>query len=166
MVYDKSYKIAVKASLQVLGEQRKTLCNDCMSKQGDIFMGLYEPLQEERKLYFQMYTVRWLDKHWEMMMELMAKNSLKLSSNEKKELLGFFAGFFSEYMVSIINESVYADLAVRDLLKIKEEHIIALLNLAENCEAHLNELKLDGKKHDTFFKKRIEELKNSRRNTL
>ena len=166
MVYDKSYKIAIKASLQVLSEQRKILCNDCMSKQGDIFMGLYEPLQKERKLYFQMYTVRWLDKHWEMMMELMAKNSSKLSSNEKKELLGFFASYFSEYMVSIINESVYTDLAVRDMLKIKEGHIKALLNLAENCEANLNELKLDGKKHDAFFKKRIEELKNSRRNNL
>lgn len=166
MVYDKSYKIAVKASLQVLSEQRKILCNDCISNQGDIFMGLYEPLQEERKLYFQMYTVRWLDNHWEMMMELMDKNSSKLSSNEKKKLLGFFASYFSEYMVSIKNESVYADIAVRDLLKIKEEHIKGLLNLAENCEAHLNELKLDGKRHDAFFKKRIEELKDSRRNIL
>lgn len=161
MVYDQSYKIAVKASLQVLSEQRKKICNDCISKQGDIFMGLYEPSQEERKLYYQKYTIHWLDDHWEGMMALLEKYSFNLSSDERKELLGFFAHYFSEYMVSVKNQSIYADLAVRDILRVKEEHINGLLNLAGNCDVHLNELKLDLKKHDAFFKKRIEELKNS-----
>ncbi len=70
MLKNYDYRFCVKASLQVMKEQREKICDDSRYNHL-IYSGLHETNEELQTLYFQYYLIEWLDNHWSKMQEIL-----------------------------------------------------------------------------------------------
>lgn len=143
------YHFCVKASLQVMKEQRKNIYCDSKSNYL-IYSGLHETNEELQILYFQYYLVEWLDSHWIRMQEIL-DNHPEYSIDQRREFTLFYAEYFSKMMNSWVTTGVLSKKVIHDILQTQKETIQEIITISEKWEQNSNKLKLLLKKHKEQF---------------
>lgn len=149
MLKNYNYRFCVKASLQVMKEQRKKIYDDSQSNHL-IYSGLHETNEELQTLYFQYYLVEWLDSHWSRMQEIL-DNHPEYSIDQRREFTLFYAEYFSRMMNSWMTTGVLSKMIIPDILQMQKETIQEMITLSEKWEQNSNKLKLLLKKHKEQF---------------
>lgn len=143
-------------SLQILQEQRQRLTEDSINLQSGIGIGLHMPGKGEsfvQDLYFQQYSVNWLNQHWERMHNILEKHS-EYTQDQRKDITVFFAEYFKNLFMEYGQAT---PLLIPNLLKIKKEAIDNLLKYADKREQNSNSLRKDLVKHKEQYQKMIDE---------
>ena len=147
MLKNYDYRFCVKASLQVMKEQRENIyfdsCNNHL-----IYSGLHETNEKLQSLYFQYYLIEWLDSHWSRMQEILESHQ-EYSIDQKKEFTLFYAEYFSNMMTSWTMTGILSKLMIPNILQTQKEAIQEMLIFSEKWEQNSNKLKLLLKKHKT-----------------
>ena len=149
MLKNYNYRFCVKASLQVMKEQRKKIYDDSQSNHL-IYSGLHETNEELQTLYFQYYLVEWLDSHWSRMQEIL-DNHPEYSIDQRRVFTLFYAEYFSRMMNSWMTTGVLSKMIIPDILQMQKETIQEMITLSEKWEQNSNKLKLLLKKHKEQF---------------
>lgn len=158
MLKNYNYHFCVKASLQVMKEQRNRIYDDSQSNHL-IYSGLHETNEELQTLYFQYYLVEWLDNHWSRMQEILENHS-EYSLDQKREFTLFYAEYFSRMMNSWVTTGVLSKMMIPDILQTQKETIQEMLTFSEKWEQNSNKLKLLLKKHKEQFEYLIKQYED------
>lgn len=148
------YRFCVKASLQVMEEQREKIYNDSCNNDL-IYSGLHETNEKLQSLYFQYYLIEWLDGHWSKMQEILDRHT-EYGIDQKKEFTLFYAEYFSGMMNSWTKTGLLSKMMIPDVLQTQKEIIQNLIDLSEKWEQNSNKLKILLIKNKEQFKKIIE----------
>ncbi len=149
MLKNYDYRFCVKASLQVMKEQREKIYDDSCNNYY-IYSGLHEMNEELRSLYFQYYLIEWLDNHWSRMQEILESHP-EYSTDQKKEFTLFYAEYFSNIMTSWTTTGILSKLMIPDILQTQKKTIQEMITFSEKWEQNSNKLKLLLKKHKEQF---------------
>ena len=154
---DFDYRFCVMSSLQVLKDHREKLCTDSSyAHNSTIYNGLHEfESSSQRDLYFQLYLTEWLDTHWNKMNDLIDGNQ-EFRISAQKQMLLFFAEYFSKFIEECSSTGQLAKIAVPDLLKIKKKSLDDMIKVSERWKEQNEQLKSDSKKHREKFRRLIE----------
>lgn len=158
MLKNYNYRFCVKASLQVMKEQRNRIYDDSQSNHL-IYSGLHETNEELQTLYFQYYLVEWLDNHWSRMQEILENHS-EYSIDQKREFTLFYAEYFSKMMNSWVTTGVLSKMMIPDILQTQKETIQEMITFSEKWEQNSNKLKLLLKKHKEQFEYLIKQYED------
>lgn len=149
MLKNYDYRFCVKASLQVMKEQRENIyydsCNNYL-----IYSGLHETNEELQSLYFQYYLIEWLDNHWNRMQKILESHP-EYSIDQRREFTLFYAEYFSKIMTSWATTGVLSKMMIPDVLQTQKETIQEMIDFSEKWEQNSNTLKLLLKKHKEQF---------------
>lgn len=149
MLKNYDYRFCVKASLQVMNEQRKRIYDDSRSNHL-IYSGLHETNEKLQTLYFQYYLIGWLDEHWSRMQEILESHP-EYSVDQRREFTLFYAEYFSKMMTSWATTGVLSKMMIPDVLQTQKETIQEMIDFSEKWEQDSNKLKLLLKKHKEQF---------------
>lgn len=149
MLKNYDYRFCVKASLQVMKEQRENIYYDSCNNHL-IYSGLHETNEKMQSLYFQYYLIEWLDNHWSRMQEILESHP-EYSIDQKKEFTLFYAEYFSNMMTSWASTGILSKLMIPNILQTQKEAIQEMLTFSEKWEQNSNKLKLLLKKHKEQF---------------
>ena len=157
MKLTEDYRKNVKVALKIMQLQRAALHHDVMRHYSVLYNGLHElDSQKVRTLYFDAYLLEWIDQHWEKL----AKNVQNCSRKDQREMITFFASYFSELMQITIGKASYA--AAPELLKAQLASISQLIELTDEWDERNNQLQVNLKKHKYHYKKLIEQAQAAR----
>jgi len=157
MLVNNDYRFTVKASLQIMREQREKLCSDCLDTGSGIYEGLHELKPENRCLYFQSYLTEWLDSHWECLDSVLGRHP-EYTKDQQKQIILFFAEYFSKFLDDYDSSGIMSKLIIPDLLKAEQETLKDMIAINSKWEENLRKLKIEIKKHEEEFRKLISEL--------
>jgi len=157
MLINYDYRFCVRASLQVMKDRRSQLCKDTLQYHHIVYNGLHDSKPEVQKLYFQYYLVQWFDSHWDYMQEILNQHK-EYTRDQRKQMILFFAEYFSEILNNYDNSGVMAKLMIPNLLQVQKETLKEMLALNEKWMENSSKLKVEIKKHDEEFKRLIDEL--------
>ena len=149
MLTNYDYRFCVKASLQVMREQREKVYVDSLYNHL-VYSGLHETNKELHTLYFQYYFVEWLDSHWSRMQEILDSHP-EYSIDQKRDFTLFYAEYFSQMMTSWETLGILSKMVIPDILKVQKETIQEMITFSEKWEQNSNKLKLLLKKHKEQF---------------
>lgn len=156
---EQNYREYVRLSLHVMKELRYKIYKDSKEHYSGIYTGLHESESDNvRDLYFQAYEMEWLDTHWTILTNLLNQNYKK---NTQRDITLFFAERFSSFMSELDNASLFAKLAMRELVKVQKEDIEQMIAVSSKWEEKNNQLKVNLKKHKEHFKKLIEKSRST-----
>lgn len=149
MLKNYDYRFCVKASLQVMKDQREKICDDSRDNHL-IYSGLHETHKELQTLYFQYYLVEWLDNHWSRIQKILERHP-EYSIDQKKEFTLFYAEYFSDMMASWTTTGILSKMMIPDILQTQKETVQEMITFSEKWEQNSNKLKLLLKKHKERF---------------
>lgn len=153
MKIEQDYKTCVRFSLRVMQELRDKVYKDSMEHYSVIYNGLHEPESNNvRELYFQAYEMEWLDNHWETLARMLKQYNSEYKRGEQKDITLFFAEYFSKFMSELSTDSLYAKMAMRDLIAAQKKVIEQMISYADRWEERNNQLRVNLKKHKEHFK--------------
>lgn len=158
MLKSYDYRFCVKASLQVMKEQREKICDDSHSNHL-IYSGLHETNEKLQTLYYQYYLIKWLDNHWSRMQKILESHP-EFSIDQKREFTLFYAEYFSKMMTSWATSGILSKMMIPDILQTQKETIQEMIDFSEKWEQNSNKLRLLLIKHKEQFEyliKRYEE---------
>ncbi|MDE6708163.1 MAG: hypothetical protein K2K06_09040, partial [Oscillospiraceae bacterium] len=147
MLKDNNYRFEVKASLQIMREQRNALCSSSLDTGSKIYLGLHELKSEIRSLYFQYYLTEWFDAHWSTLESVLDRH-LEYTKDQQKLVKLFFAEFFVKFLENYDSSGIMAKIMIPDLLKSELETLKDLIELDGKFEDNYNKIKIEIKKHD------------------
>ena len=157
MLNQENYKFEVKASLQIMREQRDALRSACLNTGSGIYFGLHELKPEVRNLYFQHYLTGWMDAHWTMLESVLDRHP-EYSKDQQKLIILFFAKYFSEFLENYDSSGIMAKIMIPDVLKSTQEFLKDMLEANNIWEENFNKIKIEIKKHDEEFRRLIQQL--------
>ena len=149
MLKNYDYRFCVKASLQVMREQREKICVDSHSNYC-IYNGLHETNEKLQELYFQYYLIEWLNNHWSRMQEIL-DNHPEYSIDQKKQFTLFYAQYFGKMMTLWAATDSLSKTMIPDVLQTQKEAIQELITFSEKWEENSNKLRLLLKKQKEQF---------------
>lgn len=153
---ERDYRFCVKMSLQVLAEQRKQLMGDSTSINPTIRTGLHKSRELEsaiRHLYFEKYSLHWLDEHWAKMHEILDRHSTEYSKEQQKDITLFFAEHFGGlFSTCFTHTPVFMKSVMPELLKQKSEILQMLINFNDKWEQNSKAILADVAKHDEQYR--------------
>ncbi len=157
MLNQENYRFEVKASLQIMREQREALCSASLNTGSGIYLGFHELKPEIRHLYFQHYLTGWFDAHWSTLESVLDRHP-EYSKDQQKLIILFFAEFFTEFLENYDSSGIMAKVMIPDLLKSEQETLKELLEANNKWEENFNKIKIEIKKHDEEFRRLIQQL--------
>lgn len=160
MIINYDYRFCVKASLQVMKDRRKQLCNDTLQYNSIVYNGLHDSKPEIQKLYFQYYLVQWFNSHWDYMEKILTQHK-EYTRDQRKQMILFFAEYFSTILNHYDSSGVMAKLMIPNLLQVQKENLKEMLALNEKWMENSNKIKVEIKKQDEEFRRVITELDNN-----
>lgn len=153
---ERDYRFCVKMSLQVLAEQRKQLMVDSTSINSTIRTGLHKSGEHEsaiRHLYFEKYSIQWLDEHWAKMHQILDRHCTEYSKQQQKDMTLFFAEYFGELFSTCFKHTpVFMKSVMPELLKQKSEILQMLIKSNEKWDQNSNALLADIEKHKEQYR--------------
>lgn len=149
MLKNYDYRFGVKASLQVMREQREKIYTDSMYNYC-IYNGLHETNEKLQELYFQYYLVGWLSGHWSKMQEILDSHP-EYSIDQKKQFTLFYAEYFSRMIALCATTGSLSKTMIPDTLQAQQDAIRELIMFSEKWEENSNKLKLLLKKQKEQF---------------
>ena len=155
------YRFCVEILLDILKKRRKELTNDSINLHPNIKTGLHKSDEYDdtvRSLYFQKYSVRWLDSHWKALQEKLDRDT-EHSINEKRRIIAFFAKYFKNLFGKCMNTQIFSKELIPDLLKIEMAGIDEILKNADKADEKLESLSAEMVKHEDLFRQKLKELK-------
>lgn len=163
MLAVKDYKQTSAIALDIMKSSRKKLFDDVMKHNSTIFEGLHEFSSDNvRDLYFDAYTMEWLDSHWKELTEHLKLHSREYSSSEQCDITLFFANFFSDFIMEFDNGSDLSKIATHELIKAKRESLDQMLLLSSEWEERSNKMRVELKKNKEHFKRLIDNAKKTK----
>ncbi len=153
MVKNYDYRFGVKASLQVMREQREKICADSLYHYC-IYNGLHETNKELQELYFQYYLVEWLSGHWSKMQEILDSHP-EYSIDQKKQFTLFYAEYFSQMLELCATTGSLSKTMIPNILQAQQDAIQELIMFSEKWEENSNKLRLLLKKQQERFERLI-----------
>lgn len=148
------YRFCVKASLQVMKEQRNMICKDSASGKIQIYKGLHETDSKRRELFFQYYLIEWLEAHWNGMQKILSDHP-EYTKDQKKEFTLFYAEYFKQMLDSWVTSGALSKLVIPELLKALKSSVQELIQFSDKWEQNSQKLKLLLIKHREQFEKVI-----------
>lgn len=146
------YKICVKTNLNVLRNQRYKLCNLTIMKNPKVYCGLREKSASTRKVYYQLVIVEWLDEHWEELDKVLNEKK-NITNEDKKATIKLFAKEFLKFFENDYRYmGVLQEENIKEMLKVWKENMDQLIDVADNCDYNMWELKAMRKKHEEQFR--------------
>jgi len=148
------YHYGTQTTLNVLKIQREKLILDsCELHNSTIYNGLHEFEDDLRKdLYLQLYLINWLDSHW-IILNKIIENDNEHRITAKKQMLFFFAKYFSEMIAECKRSGQLSCIAIPEILEMKTQTLRHIIMTSERWEEQNEILKADLKKHKEKFKK-------------
>ncbi len=158
MFHEKDYRFCVKASLQILQEEREKLCYDSIQHNPMIYSGLHEfESDSKRKLYFQAYLIEWIDNHWNDMADIMERHKGEYTIDERKFITVFFADYLSRLIDECNDKGTLSKLAVPEMLKAKRKALLNMAEMSDKWQENSDRLKAEKKKHKEQFARLLAE---------
>lgn len=156
--FEKDYRFCVKASLQILREEREHLCYDSIEHNPTIYSGLHEfESASKRKLYFQAYLIEWIDNHWNNMADIMQRHKAEYTMDARKYMTVFFANYLSMLIDECNNKGALSKLAIPEMLKTKRKALLDMTEMADKWQENSDRLKAEKKKHKEQFARLLAE---------
>ncbi len=149
MLNNYDYRFCVKASLQVMREQREKIYADSCGNHL-IYSGLHETNEKLQTLYFQYYLTEWLDNHWGRMQDILDSHP-EYTIDQKRDFTLFYAEYFSKMLDSCVTSGVLSKMMIPDILQSQKETVRELIMFSDKWEQNSNKLKLLLKKHKEQF---------------
>lgn len=157
MFRENDYRFCVNAGLSIMLEQRKKLTQDSVGFEPTIYSGLHTSDSSAlRGLYFQSYFVEWISAHWEKMFEILDNHS-EYSVDTRREMILFFAEYFSDFLSECSGNSSLSKLAVPELLKMQKQQVKEMIRSADKWEQNSNRLRVQMKKNKEQYLRLIQE---------
>lgn len=163
MLAVKDYKRTSTIAMDIMKISRKKLLDDVMKHNSTIFEGLHEFSSDNvRDLYFEAYTMEWLDGHWKELTEYLRLHKNELRQSEQCDITLYFANFFSNFITEFDNSSDLSKIASHELIKSKKESLDQMLLLSSEWEERSNKMRVEVKKNKEHFKRLIENAKKTK----
>ena len=146
-------------TLRVMKRQREKLWKDCLRNDYDLMHGLREEMPEAHRLYCERYRLMWIDAHWNAVTAF--AEAYQLSEKERNDLYLYFAKYFRTYVEQLSFPGAEHTVFFSSLMKNQIHFIDALLDVIDNTEETMNELKNLHEVDRSKYYKKICQLKES-----
>ena len=157
MFRENDYRFCVDAGLSIMQEQRKKLTQDSVKFEPTIYSGLHTSDSSAlRNLYFQAYITGWIVAHWEKMFEILEKHS-EYPVDSRREMVLFFAEYFSDFLSECSGNSSLSNLAIPELLEMQKRQVKEMIQSADKWEQNSNRLRVQMKKNREQYLRLIQE---------
>ena len=157
MLRETDYRFCVTAALSIMQEQRAKIIQDSVLCEPTIYSGLHTSNSDAlRNLYFQKYITEWISSHWEKMYEIFDRHP-EYSVDSKREMILFFAEYFSIFLDECSKNGTLSKLAIPELLEIQKKQVNELIDSADKWEQNSNRLRVQMKKNTEQYLKLIQE---------
>lgn len=153
------YRSCVKYSLQIMKEQRESLCRKSREYDVTIFSGLHERNEQIRSLYFQLSLIDWVDSHWLKLQEVLDNHS-EFTTDQNKQITLFFAGYLSKFLDNVQATGTLSKLEIPNLLRMQKKILSDLMAAGEHWEENSAQLRLQMKRHEEQYARLIQQVEH------